>query len=431
VKRLISIFLILNIIIFGLPAKSYGADLIGPKVSQTSSTSFVDATDEGVIIDIYYQVEDESGVDETRVPDTFNRLRGNENETSLKARPTLISGNIYNGSWLARFSYSKGIPPGIYVASTSTWYDTQNNPSLVPVDVTTRIDNLNTTSKAGENTKPTNLRCNTPEQIYYEEEVKNKLSAFLFCLFTATSLRNGYKIQAFIDQIPTNAPTPIFIHNNDEIIYPRVLAPTKIGKTFNLTNTVAGVYILRIILEFLDFPDLTQVYSVKLSESGINETPNPTPSACIKEGARQRVGDLQYVCIYDGTKLVYLTEVDAAPFLELKRVKIALEKVIAAAKFQRRSLFGEAMKLKDKSMREAILNQIDIWDDFLRRYSSKEPSSEYVRTGETELAQLSLSTTKLIALSKKLISITCIKGKKTKKVSKTNPKCPKGYKKVL
>ena len=137
------------------------------------------------------------------------------------------------------------------------------------------------------------------------------------------------------------------------------------------------------------------------------------------------------MCIYDGTKLVYLTEVDAAPFLELKRVKIALEKVIAAANFQRASLFVEAKKLKDKSMREAILNQIDIWGDFLRRYSSKEPSSEYVRTGETELAQLSLSTTELIALSKKLISITCIKGKKTKKVSETNPKCPKGYKKVL
>ena len=170
---------------------------------------------------------------------------------------------------------------------------------------------------------------------------------------------------------------------------------------------------------------------MKIQAADKIETPNPTPSACIKEGARQRVDDLQYVCIYDGTKLVYLTEVDAAPFLELKRVKIALEKVIAAANFQRASLFVEAKKLKDKSMREAILNQIDIWGDFLRRYSSKEPSSEYVRTGETELAQLSLSTTELIALSKKLISITCIKGKKTKKVSETNPKCPKGYKKVL
>jgi hypothetical protein len=162
VKRFISIFLTVNVIIFGLPAKAYGADLLGPKVSQSSSTSFVDATDDGVMIDIYYAVEDASGVDETKVPDTIIRLPGNEENTSLRARPTLISGNIYNGSWLARFTYSKGIPPGIYVASTGTWYDTQNNPSLVPADVTTRVDNLNVTSNAGTNTKPTNLQCKTP-----------------------------------------------------------------------------------------------------------------------------------------------------------------------------------------------------------------------------------------------------------------------------
>ena len=436
-KRFLVITTSVLLLTLFFPTKSHSADLTGPKVSQRSSTSFVDATNDGVIIDIYYQVEDESGVDETRVPDTFIRLPGNERDTSLRARPTLISGNTNNGSWLARFSYSKGIPPGIYVASTSMWYDTQNNPSLVPADVTTRVDNLNITSTAGTNTKPTNLRCNTPGQIYSEEEVKNRLSASLFCTFTVTSLRNGYTIKAFIDQIPNNAPTPIFIHNNDEIIYPRSLAPTKIGKTFNLTNTVAGVYVLRIILEFLDFPELTQAYSVKLSESGINETPTPsptpnptptTPNACIKEGAMKRVDGLQYVCIYDGTKLVYLTEVDAAPFLELKEAKIALEKVTAAARFQRASLFVEAKRLKDKTMQKAIFDQIDIWDDFLRKYSSQEPSSEYVKTGETELVQLSLSTTKLIALSKKPISITCIKGKLTKKVSGTNPKCPKGYK---
>jgi hypothetical protein len=64
----------------------------------------------------------------------------------------------------------------------------------------------------------------------------------------------------------------------------------------------------------------------------------------------------------------------------------------------------------------------------LKRDRVKEPSSEYVQTGETELAQLSLSTTKLIALSKKPNSITCIKGKTTKRVSGVNPKCPKGYK---
>jgi hypothetical protein len=431
-KKFLAIVSSVLLITFWLPTKSHSADLTGPKVSQRSSTSFVDATDDGVIIDVYYQVEDESGVDETRVPDTYIRLPGNESNTSLKTRPTLISGNIYNGSWLARFSYSKGIPPGIYVTSTSTWYDIQNNPSSIPANVTIRVDNSIVTSKTGTNIKPTDLKCNTPEQIFFEEEMKNTLSASLFCTFTVTSLRNGYKVIAYIDQIPANAPTPIFVHDNNEVIYPRSLTPTKIGKTFNLTNTVAGDYVLRINLEFLDFPDLTKSYSVKLSELERNDTPTSmpttTPSACIKEGARQRVDGIQYVCVNNGTELIYLTEANAAPLLELKKVKIALEKVVAAAQFQRASLFVEAKKSKDKSMREAILGQIDMWDNFLRKYSSKEPSSEYVQTGETELAQLSLSTTKLIALSKKPNSITCIKGKTTKRVSGVNPKCPKGYK---
>jgi hypothetical protein len=414
VKRLISIFLILNVIIFGLPAKSYGADLIGPKVSQRGSTGFVDATDDGVGIDIYYAVEDESGVDETKVPDTIIRLPGNEENTSLRARPTLISGNIYSGSWLARFTYSKGIPPGIYVASTGTWYDTQNNPSLVPADVTTRVDNLNVTSNAGTNTKPTNLQCKTPEQIYFEEEVRNKLSASLFCTWIVTSLRNGYKIMAFIDQIPTNAPTPNFIHNNDEIVYPRVLGPTKIGKTFNITNTVAGVYVLRVILEFLDFPELHQVYSVKLSETIINETPVATNDKSDSGKLEQRSKDY-YESNAKREISSWLKKVNAAASESNKDICFSLLKINLPL-FSQDSVSNEGIL---KSFQNFIYGSL--FTETIERIktcpeNSKQPSP--VVNGAKKAKS---------AASKKT-TITCIKGKLTKKVTAVSPKCPAGYK---
>jgi hypothetical protein len=164
-KKHVLALLILVLLNFGLPANSIAANLDGPKVSQRSSTSFQDATNSGITIDIYYTVEDDTGIDENRIPETFIRLPGKELETSLKARPTLVSGNVYNGSWLARFTYSKGIPPGIYVASTGNWYNTENNPSSIPTAVTIRVDNTAITSTTGEITPPSNLKCGSPQQV--------------------------------------------------------------------------------------------------------------------------------------------------------------------------------------------------------------------------------------------------------------------------
>jgi hypothetical protein len=50
------------------------------------------------------------------------------------------------------------------------------------------------------------------------------------------------------------------------------------------------------------------------------------------------------------------------------------------------------------------------------------------QAGTTTLAPISATATVMIAGSVAKKTITCIKGKKTKKVSGTNPKCPKGYK---
>jgi len=273
VKRISIISLVIFLISLGFPSISI-ASTDGPKVSQRSSTSTEDASNSGVGIDIYYEVVAESGVDESKVPETYIRLPGKELETSLRARPNLISGNIYNGTWLARFTYSKGIPPGIYVASTSTWHDTKSNPSSIPTAVTIRVDNLAVTSTTGENTPPSNLKCKPPQQIYgEEEELSNQLSASIFCNFTANSLRIGYKVNAYVDKIPSNVSMPTFNYANDQIIYPVVLAPQKIGKTFSLIGAFEGEYTLRIIVEFLSFPDLTQTFIVKLSGTSNSQLP--------------------------------------------------------------------------------------------------------------------------------------------------------------
>jgi hypothetical protein len=50
------------------------------------------------------------------------------------------------------------------------------------------------------------------------------------------------------------------------------------------------------------------------------------------------------------------------------------------------------------------------------------------QAGTTTLAPISATATVMIAGSVAKKTITCVKGNKTKKVSGTNPKCPKGYK---
>ena len=393
-KKLFFAVLILLVLPFGLPANSIAADLDGPKVSQRNSTSFEDATNSGITIDIYYTVEDETGIDESRIPETLIRLPGKELETSLKARPTLMSGNIYNGSWLARFTYSKGIPPGIYVASTSTWYDTQNNPSSIPTAVTIRVDNTAFASATGEITPPSNLKCGSPQQVYPEEgESSNKLSASLFCTFTATSLRSGYKVNAYIDKIPSNVAMPTLNYVNDQVIYPVVLAPQKIGKTFNLIGNFAGEYTLKIVVEFLSFPSLTQSFIVKLSET--RNSTSPTADSESKVAADK-------VVVTNIQQVEFDTVQNDYEDLMLRIVQLKI-------KYPNNSnLIGmEAKMLKlpiilgsDLSTAKYNIVSVNKWLDGNEKVWEKTQKK----------------------------TITCFKGKFTKKVNGINPKCPKGYK---
>jgi hypothetical protein len=379
---------------FTFPSISIAADLAGPKVSQRNSTSFEDATNSGITIDIFYTVEDESGVDENKIPETFIRLPGKELETSLRARPTLISGSIYKGSWLARFTYSKGIPPGIYVASTSTWYDTQSNPSSIPTAVTIRVDNLAVTTTTGENTPPSNLKCNSPQQIYPEEgEVSNNLSASIFCTFTANSLRTGYKVNAYIDKIPLNVAMPTFNYVNDQIIYPVVLAPQKISKSFNLIGTFTGEYTLRIIVEFLGFPNLTQTFTVKLSETSNGQLPVAGSESKV---AADKVGVTNEQQVeFDTVKNNYETMM-----LRIANLKIKYPNNSNLIGMEAKMLSLPIILGKDLSTAKYNIVSVNKWLDGNEKVWEKTQKK----------------------------TITCVKSKTTKNVVGTNPKCPKGYK---
>jgi len=420
-KRFLVTTISMLLLTFGLPSNSIAADLAGPKVSQRNSTSFEDATNSGITIDIYYAVEDESGVDENRVPETFIRLPGKELESSLRARPTLISGNIYNGSWLARFTYSKGIPPGIYVASTSTWYDTQSNPSSIPTAVTIRVDNLAVTSTTGENTPPSNLKCGSPQQIYpEEEELSNKLSASIFCTFTANSLRSGYKVNAYIDKTPLNVAMPTFNYANDQIIYPVVLGPQKIGKTFNLIGTFAGEYTLRIIVEFLSFPNLTQTFIVKISKTSDSEL--PAAGAESKASDKTERNSQQYYAKIANEEIAgWLKKIDANATKLNKNICFILPKFDVVF-----STFTDDFQNNEqvlKNFQNFIYGKL--FTDTVERIKScpDSPSKPALASSPPVPKESSLSTPK-----GKKTTIICIKGKTTKKVTGTNPKCPKGYK---
>ena len=420
-KFMSKITLLIFLISLGFPSMSI-ASSEGPKVSQRSSTGTEDASDSGIVIDIYYQVIAESGVDESKVPETYIRLPGKELDTSLRARPTLISGSIFNGSWLARFAYSKGIPPGIYVASTSTWFDTKSNPSSIPSAVTIRVDNLAVTSTEGVNIKPTNLRCGPIQRVEADVENSENLSASLFCSFTANSLRNGYKINAFIDQVPLNTPSPLFTHINDQIIYPRVLTQQKIGKTFTLANVSSGDYILRVVLEFLEFPDLTQTFIIKLSKNSTTksqaEASESNTTDKTEENSKQ-----YYIDIAKKEIAGWLEKINANSTELQKNICFDLPKFDVIF-----STFTDDFKNNEqvlKNFQTFIYGKL--FTDTVERIKTCSDSISKPVLASSPPAPKNSS---LLNPKGKKVTITCKKNTLTKKVSGTNPKCPRGYKKA-
>jgi hypothetical protein len=158
-------------------------------------------------------------------------------------------------------------------------------------------------------------------------------------------------------------------------------------------------------------------------------TPTPTPTPCIREGATVRIADVRYICTNTFVSLVYLTEADALPYIEKKRVILEIEKIVSDIKAQRNLLLLEAKRITDKLFQALVFNEVERWSEFSSRLQSKTSNSETLLSGKMELEILSASTTKLLTMVRNTkTTITCIKGKLTKKVTAVNPKCPSGYK---
>ena len=141
-----------------------------------------------------------------------------------------------------------------------------------------------------------------------------------------------------------------------------------------------------------------------------------------------RIADVRYTCINTFVSLVYLTEVDAIPYIEKKKVILEIDKIVNDAKVQRTILLIEVKKLADKSLQVLLLNEIERWAEFSSRIQRKTVDFETALSGKTELELLVTSTTKLLTKVRNTkTTISCLKGKLTKKVTAIKPKCPSGY----
>lgn len=261
--KLLFIFLVV-INNLNLITPSFANESKGPLVLQRINSSTQDATNEPVYIDVYYEVEDETEIDEERLPETFLRLPGYEDVTALRSKPSLISGTLKKGSWLARFSYPKGIRPGIYVASTSEWFDKQGNRSKFISDVTVRIDNLNIDLPSNEVIKPTSIKCGTGQESIDSTSPNSELRGYVLCNYSSNSLKNQIRFTINVKNFPKDATFPEIIKISDEIYSPKYTGTQKASFNFKINPSLNGSYVFNVKIEFLGFTDLTQFLEVTL-----------------------------------------------------------------------------------------------------------------------------------------------------------------------
>lgn len=273
IKRFTIVIVVFNLLFTSV---TFASDTLGPSVAQQAMSGVADATNSSVLIDIYYEISDETGVDENKIPETFLRLPGFEDSTSLRSKPTLISGDLKRGSWLARFSYSKGIRPGVYLASTGLWVDNFGNQSLLTKDVTIRIDNFSFGEPENNNAKPSAIKCTSGQQNY---DSKTELMGYVLCNYNANSIKNQVKLNLTIKKVPQNATSPIITLKGSDIYSPINPRAQKASFNFGLTNFSSGIYTVSAAIEFLGHPELTIVREVVLQTPNYSASQDPKSSA--------------------------------------------------------------------------------------------------------------------------------------------------------
>ena len=268
--------IIINLILI---TPSFANESKGPLVLQRINSSTQDATNEPVYIDVYYEVESESEIDEERLPETFLRLPGYEDVTALRSKPSLISGTLKRGSWLSRFSYPKGIRPGIYVASTSEWLDKQGNRSKSIPDVTVRIDNLNFGLPSNEVVKPTSIKCGSGQESTDSTSPNSELRGYVLCSYNPNSLKNQIRFTINVKNVPKDATFPEIFKLSGETYSPKITGTQKVSFNFKITPSLNGSYVFSVKIEFLGFSDLTQDLEVVLQTPIITNPVIPKSSA--------------------------------------------------------------------------------------------------------------------------------------------------------
>lgn len=276
-KKFLTLLLVIENIFFVIPA--IASESTRPSIVPRINASTQDASNESVSIDIYYEVNSSIDIDESKLPETFLRLPGYEEATALRSKPYLISGNLKQGSWLARFSYPKGIRPGIYVASISEWFDMLGNQSSTIIDVKVRIDNINFGEVLNETPKPTSIKCGTGQETSDQENSNADLFGYILCVYNSNSLKNQIKISLNLKNTPQGSSIPEIVKLNEEVYSPKTTGTQKANFRFKITPTQNGSYVFGAKIEFLGFSYLTQNFEVVLRTPIITNPATPKSAA--------------------------------------------------------------------------------------------------------------------------------------------------------
>jgi hypothetical protein len=123
---------------------------------------------------------------------------------------------------------------------------------------------------------------------------------------------------------------------------------------------------------------------------------------------------------------------------EEAEARSAVEKAAAEqkAKLEEQAKAAAELKVKEEAERKATAESIAAYNIIVEKNAAEvkaKQDADAKAAAEKVLADAKAQAAKIIADAKakamKKISITCIKGKLTKKVTSVNPKCPAGYKK--
>jgi hypothetical protein len=213
-----------------------------------------------------------------------------------------------------------------------------------------------------------------------------------------------------------------------------------VAKVSNQTVTIAAARIKpELTVEKIanqtakDLPKSIEIFRVYSAAEGYVLPLSTTPSVCFASGFFVRI-------IGGGTcTLTYQTK-ETATYLESDLYKVTFEVVRDAQTISftppaTANISAKTLSLSATASSGGVITYqttstgiCSITGSTLNLLKGGNCAITATQAGSATLAPISATATVMIAGSVAKKTITCVKGKKTKKVSGTNPKCPKGYK---